>query len=380
MKKYSTLLTADYLLDWSITNGVREFVANWLDSSATSEYEFTDSSIALTSKGVQLSSKCLAFGQSGNRSNPDAVGQHGEGILAGCIPILRAGIHIEMRNGDVLWTPTFEYNEDLGVECLVINETPLPGNTDYTVFIEGLTTEDIDQVKEGCLYLRDDLGEVLVGTKGRVLKGIAGKLYVGGIYVCEIGSHIWSYDFNPKYLPLNRDRKNVNTWDLTKNTSELLEEVLPSNEVATMVKDRVMDVGCSWYSIKPKSQAVAEESYKLFKADHGATAIICDTYSEQEKLEKRGFKKVVVISDDNYRQMVEQSVEYQELKEELEEYCDAPKEVDQRSPVELLEAWYGLEDMDGNKGWGNLEKLIDLFKLKGVSWDTDLDEDDVIPV
>jgi len=42
MQKYTTMLTPDYIPDWATADGIREFVANALDSDSALEYEVGD--------------------------------------------------------------------------------------------------------------------------------------------------------------------------------------------------------------------------------------------------------------------------------------------------------------------------------------------------
>jgi hypothetical protein len=232
---------------------------------------------------------------------------------------------------------------------------------DFTVCIT-TTTEVIEKVIKNCLYLQKDLGEVLEGTKGRVLKDIPGKLYVGGLFVCDINGAKYSYDFHPQYLPLNRDRKSVNGWDLANNTSALLEEVMPSKDVAELVFKRSVDTGGYWTN--PKSQAVANAVYEALKERHGEDVVFCDEYSEKDKLEKRGFKNVAIIGTHEYR-TVKLSEEYEAAFERIEAEENI-KEEDTRSPLQILEDWYN--DLDSTDY--DFEVILELFKDRGVTFDS----------
>lgn len=362
---YNTMLTKDYVLDWSVANGVREFISNWLDSEGKSEFDFSSSWIELTNKNIKLDASCLTIGTSGSRFNKDAVGVHGEGILIGLIPLLREGIHVELRNSDVVWIPKFVYNEDFRREILVIEETEYNNGIDYTVFISGLKSSDIDEVIESCLYLQKDLGRVRVGSTGRVLEDIQGKLYVGGMLVTDLPRHKYSYDFHPQHLSLNRDRKSVDTWDLADNTAKLLEEVFPTKELVGMVKENSIDTG-SFYT-KLKSEAVAEEAYSDFKEKHGY-AVVAKSSDELTELKNKGYKNVSVVYNDQYRELIKRSDSYNEFVESLEETLEEV-EIDDRTPIDMLEEWYSTEADGGDCGhWIKFEALIEVFKERGVEW------------
>src|SRR5690606_37243994 len=236
-------------------------------------------------------------------------------------------------------------------------------NEDFTVVVCGITEDLKEEILHDCLYLQEDLGEVREGERGRVLLDTPGKLYVGGLLVSEIHGQKYSYDFHPKYLPLNRDRKSVDTWDLATNTSALLEEVSPPKEVAQMAKARVRDVG--FYPIGTTNPMSRGEAYKLFQEEHGKDAIVVADYLDKKKLARENPNlnlNIVVISDTVYRQMIEQSEEY---KHNLEILTSACAEGDNRAPVQMLEDWFN----DDNQHDSEFEELIELFKERGVSWD-----------
>jgi hypothetical protein len=362
VKKYNLSMVKTNVNDWTAANAIREFCQNCLDSEAPFEYDLTSDTIEFTSKGVQLSPATLLIGESSKREDVNSVGGKGEGYKIGVCVLLRLGYEVIIKNGDKLWTPAFEYDEDFDREVLVINETDLPENKDLTFLISGVDDSLKEEIIHDCLYLQTDVGEVLEGKKGRVFKDIPGKLYVGGLFVCNITGARYSYDFRPEYLPLNRDRKSVDTWDLARNTSELLEEVFPSGEVAQMVMERAIDAG--GYYASPKSPEVANEVYKLFKDVHGEDAVICDEYSEKDKLERRGFKNVVVMTSPVYK-VVSKSEEYIAHLEDLEYNGGVSKE-DTRTPLEMLDDWK--DNPDSTKY--DLEVILEVFKERGISFDS----------
>lgn len=368
MQKYTTMLTPDYIPDWSVADGIREFTANALDSDSPLEYDVGDNYITLTSVGVTLPPRVLTMGTSGNRLKDSAVGKHGEGILTGLIPILREGGKVEFQNGDKLWTPSFEYSDQFEREVLVIEETQYAaGNNNFTVSITDIDSGVISEVVDRCLYLQKDLGTVFEGKRGRVLMDTPNKLYVGGLFVCDIKGHKYSYDFAPAYLPLNRDRKSVDSWNLAANVTALLEEVLPAKDLAQLVSDRAADAG-GWYSTFT-SDEVAEEVYALAKESYGNTVVVVSDGDEKEKLERRGFKNVEVVYNDQERKLIQKAPSYQEFLEELEQVVDAAPEEDERTPIEMLEDWASTFTFEYSCDEGSFKELLDIFRNRGVSFD-----------
>lgn len=359
---YTTMMTPDYIPDWGVEDGIREFVANALDSDYPFTYDVGDDYIVLTSVGVTLPATVLTLGTSGNRLKDSAVGKHGEGILTGIIPILRDGGEVVFSNGDKTWTPSFQHSEQFDREILVIEETLRSRNSgNFSVEIRNVDSRVIEEVVSRCLYLQEDLGTVYEGERGRVLMDKVGKLYVGGLYVCDITGYNYSFDFAPAHLPLNRDRRSVDSWNLAGNVTKLLEEVLPATECALLVNSRANDAGGYYSSFT--SDEIAEEVYNLIKKSHGETVVVCEDYDEKEKLEKRGFKNVQVVYNDNQRKLIKQAPTYQEFLEELEKLVDAAEPEDPRSPIEMLNDWYRYKEE-------TFEELMAVFEKRGLSFDS----------
>lgn len=368
MKKYWTMITPDYLSHWSVPNAVREYVSNALDSPAPFEYEFGEDFVILTSKGITLPASIFAMGYSKNRQDSSAVGQFGEGSLVAMIPLLREGKGLYFINGDVIWRPTFEHNEGLGLETLVVNEiiNPTPTN-DFSVVIDNLTSSEVNEIKESCIYFRDDLGEVLDGSTGSIIKGIQGKLFVGGIFVTDIGSsYQYSFNFKPQHLPLNRDRKSVESWDLARQTSILIKELIDPREIAKLVEERKPEVANIHH--RNELTEIAEACYDNIVEKYGEDVVVCQWYDDQDKLEKKGYKNVVNVSHGNYYDIIVQSPRYKEKLAELTEQLDVEPE-DTRTPLEMLEDWkleWGYDNSPS--GLQYFEEILTVFKERGVIW------------
>lgn len=361
MNKYTTMITPEYLSHWTVPNAVREYISNALDGSSPFEYEFGDDYVILTSVGITLSPKIFAMGYSQNRNSSEAVGTFGEGALVSMIPLLRDNKGICFVNGDVIWKPAFEYNDSLSIETLVINEEENPSPTnDYSVIIDNLTSDEIQVIKESCIYFRDDLGEVLDGSTGSIIKGVKGKLFVGGIFVTDIPTYDYSFNFKPEYLELNRDRKSVESWNLAYNTSILIKELIDPVEIAKLVEQRKPDVQNLQH--RDDIQDIANACYDNLVEKHGENVVVCQWYDDQEKLEKQGYKNVVNISHGCYYEVVKQSPKYKEKLSELTEQIEVEPE-DTRSPIEILDDW-----AYGQAVESDLSDIIELFRERGVVW------------
>ncbi len=367
MKKYWTSLTANYCNDWTPANAVREIVQNALDSPVTFEYNLSGDTLEFTSKNITIPSSALLMGVSTKREDLNTVGGKGEGFKLAAVVLIREGYELTIYNGTRKWTPSFEWHEDYEEELLCFTETTCLGS-DLTFEISGADETLVEEVIHDCLYLQKDLGDVVEGERGRVLLEKQGKLYVGGLFVCDIKGYKYSFDFHPKYLPLNRDRKSVDTWQLAPNVTKLLEEVMPPTELAQLVTSRSQDAGGYYSSFT--TDEVAEEVYNLAKESYGKNVVVVEGYDEKEKLEKRGFKNVEVVYNDNERKLIQKAPSYQEYLEVLESVVDAPEPEDTRTPLQMLQEWYNDHSDDYEADlWAKFEKILDTFKQRGVSFD-----------
>lgn len=366
MKKYWTSLTRDYVADWSAPEAIREVLQNFLDNPEPFEYDFSRGTLEFTNKNTTLHQSTILMGSSSKRDDVNSVGGKGEGYKIACLVLLREGYQVTIYNGGKIWTPSFEYHEDFETEVLLFEEEDRINNDGSLTFeVDGVDDTLTEEIIDKCLYLQKDLGTVFEGKRGRVLMDTPNKLYVGGLFVCDIKGHKYSYDFAPAYLPLNRDRKSVDSWNLAANVTSLLEEVLPAKDLAQLVSTRAADAG-GWYSTFT-SDEVAEEVYAIAKESYGKTVVVVGDGDEKEKLEKRGYKNVEVVYNDQERKLIQKAPSYQEFLEELEQVVDAAPEEDMRSPIEMLTDWADEYLLDGTDRQFN--ELIDLFRSRGVSFD-----------
>lgn len=348
MKYYSTIMTRDYVPQWSIANGVRELLQNSLDSPSTFEYSIGHNNMTITSKGVVLPPAVLALGYSSKRNDPTTVGHHGDGLLV-CLGVLtRDDIDVSIENGGVSWKPQFVYDENIGLDVLQIEEFGTQtGVGDFSITLNGLSQNDISQIIHDCLYLQEDLEEGLVGSTGRVFLNKGGKLYVGGLFVQDLTHHDHIYDFNPDQLSLDRDRKAVDTWDLVKATSKLLSEVMDKRELLEMIKDQEF---CVSYSANHTTQELSDLAYEQYKEEHEGKIVTSD-YGDFQILQKE-YKDVVLLAGDHYTNLIQQHPDYKaQIFEKKEPKVKTKHDF---TIVELLEKWY-----DDNAVWNRLDEESD---------------------
>ena len=358
MNKYPLNLSPTYCDDWSVQDAIREIIQNCLDDKSTFQYHMEGDELHLTSLGVQLPLKTLLLGNSTKANDSSAVGGFGEGYKIALLVLLREGYEVIIQNGSKLWNPVFEYCDQYDSDMLYIYEDDIFGNDDLTFIIKGLCEEDLEEVQNRCLYLKEDLGEVLEGSTGRIILGTSGKLYVGGLYVSDTNLH-YSYDFNPDVLKLNRDRKAVNSWDLEYETSRLWNNVSTPETVADMVHRQCPDVRLVTCT---KTPSLPSSCYNTYVEKYGEVPIAADTW-EKDDMEAQGYKDVVVTGNTEFTKLVKESPEYQGLDFEMDETED-------ESPMDLLDKLNDyMHEEASYEVYKEFEETYDKLASRGIKWD-----------
>lgn len=354
MNKYPLNLSPDYCSDWTPSNAIRELLQNALDDPSTFQYGFDDDTLHITSVGVELPLRTLLLGNTTKSSESDSVGGFGEGYKIAMLVLVREGYDVTIYNGSKIWTPVYEYCDTYESDVLTVLERELHDNSDLTFIIDGIDEDLKEEIIDSCLYLQGDLGEVLEGSRGRVLLDRPNKLYVGGLYVTDTQMN-YSYDFHPSVLKLNRDRQAVSGWDLSWATGSLWNEVSDSDTRAEMLFEKCPDVEYVKYT---STSSLKKSCYDLYVEKYGEVPIASDSM-EKEEMERKGLTNVVVTGNEQFNTLVKDSSEYQSLDFEEE---------DELSPCEMLEEL--LESATRHDWDEKICNLIGIFEDRGVAWET----------
>lgn len=310
-KTYPLSISPDYCADWDHYDAIREILQNALDSEGGTSIKFDGDSLIIMNEGVKLSPSTLLLGVSSKSDEDNSVGGFGEGYKIACLILKREGYGVEIHNSDLLWEPVWEESSLYDTRVLTIHEKPLERDTGALTFIiNGLTQEDIEVLKERCLYLRESLGEVLVTDHGRILLEEEGRLYVGGLFVSKTGMK-YSYDFHPSILKLNRDRKCVCDWDLGEATANIWLRTNKPETIAEMLFEDIKDVEKFEHSWLVSCEDVRTEAAKIWKREYKAKPLASDS-DEQDIMCKEGYNEVKVTGKKAFTSVVKSSTIYKE--------------------------------------------------------------------
>jgi len=326
-KTYELPFSRMYVRHWGMVEAIRELIQNALDSESPFEYEFANDRLTIRSRFSRLEPRTLLLGSTSKAERTDAIGSFGEGYKIALLVLTRLGYRVNVLNGDRIWTPLFRMSRQYQEEVLHIEERPAPErNEGLTFVVWNLSPDDIARVKESCLMMQRDLGEVHAVPQGRILRDRPGKLYVGGLYICETGLK-FGYDALPTHVRLERDRQTVSTFDLKWLAQQMWFDTERYDEVAALIEDDAPDMEYVEHAAPP---LVKEACYRLFQKNHPG-AILAKDQKDLEELVERGMTRVVVASSSGYYGCVTESNSYRNAE---------GRAVAVPTPEKVLADWY----------------------------------------
>lgn len=256
-KTYQLSMARDYVRHWGLKEAVRELIQNALDNSSSAapfECTFAGDTLTITSKGASLSPRTLLLGATSKVGNPSAIGSFGEGYKLALLVLTRLGYPVKVHNGSRLWVPSFQPHPDYQEEMLVVTDTCASHDNQAVEFIvSGLSGADQEEIRETCLLLQPPMDDVISTALGCILPSRRGKLYVGGLFVCET-QMTYGYDVLPQHLTLERDRQTVSSFDLKFLTERIWLQTRDWEKVCALMEQDAPDVEMLQYNSSPPSE------------------------------------------------------------------------------------------------------------------------------
>jgi len=288
-RTYELPIARSYVRHWGMAEAVREIIQNALDSESPFEYEFSGEKLLVRSRFASLAVSTLLLGATSKADNKDAIGSFGEGYKIALLVLARAGYPVRVLNGDRVWTPVFKHSRQFDAEVLCIEDAPAAAKVEGIAFeISGLTPGDVAQIRESCLYMQDNLGALMTTSYGKILRDRPGKLYVGGLFVCETKLR-FGYDMKPEHLRLERDRQTVSSFDMLFLAKTMWFETERFDEIAELIGQEAPDMEYAQFGAP---DMVKEACYRAFRAKHPG-AVIAKDQEELDSLIKRGMTNVI---------------------------------------------------------------------------------------
>ncbi len=218
MKRYELSIGKNYVSAWGIKEAIRELVQNCIDSEVNGNefyYDLQGDTLILGNKNTCLDVSTLVMGNTTKSNDSKYIGQYGEGFKLALLVLTRLGNNVVINNGKKEWIPSIEYSNEFQTDVLCINETDAIGIGNSLEYqIDGISDKDLQGINDIILifnkynYITTDYGQILTD------KDYKGQMYVNGLYVMTDSDFDYGYNFDAKYVELDRDRKYISWYKL----------------------------------------------------------------------------------------------------------------------------------------------------------------------
>jgi len=207
----------NYLNHWVIEHALREIMQNFMDYG---EYKVKTKiigdnvEVVISNDYNPADLSFLAIGLSIKEGN-EARGKYGEGLKMAMLVFSRLDKSISIRFKDKLIIPTFRETAIGKTFCIKIKETKLVDNFNIKFVVSKL----LWQTFYSDIIKKEDI--IFENIYGRIVDKPIGNIYCGGLFVINASNLSKSYDINPSYLSLDRDRLTPSTFNINWYTSKL---------------------------------------------------------------------------------------------------------------------------------------------------------------
>lgn len=312
---YELTLTQNYVSDWTFNDAIRELIQNGTDQATDINREFSvhydieNKTLRLINKNSSLKVNTLLLGRSSKSNNEETVGQFGEGYKIAALVLNRLGKTFTVYNNDKneVWESKFKNSEKWREKILAFyiskEETK---ETDLCIEIGNVSEgewNDLQQIWLGFI----EKYERVTTSYGEILTDedcdFAGEIYVNGLYVMRDVRFEYGYNFKPKYIKLERDRKTCSSWDVGTYTSLMISEALVKGDISfNKVKEMIESQTGECYHLEytTYNNNVSELQEMLIEAfdkqNPQPYSVPVSSQSDADRVKAYGGKPVIVPS------------------------------------------------------------------------------------
>jgi len=306
-------ITKDYVPDWGPWEGVRELVQNAVDEQDLNGHQMNVTHdgewLRVRSVGADMNRSALLLGKTAKKDVEKARGQFGEGLDLAFLALTRAGLDVECRTQTEKWKPRLDSSEEYAGEIvLIVNTRKMQTHVSWVEVSVRIPIEDWDTMKSRFLFIDPPKeGQYVKTSYGTILleKRRKGMVFVKGIFVAMKDKISHGYDMAK--VKLDRDRRVVDTFDLSWNASQMYQEAVARDEGMARRTYEMLRDGCEdvrYIGSMYVSQDVRQKIVAAFEKEHGANAMPVTSIAESREMAHVGVKGVMV--EKSLREIIEQ--------------------------------------------------------------------------
>lgn len=280
-------ITPDYCVHWTVWEAVRELLQNAIDQRTSDrkslpfiEYD-GHSLLRVGCTNCKLEPRSLLLGQTTKYGKRSAIGEHGEGYKLAMLTLARLSYEVRLHNAGELWIPSFVFSEEYQSTVLQIDrlaEAEYPNSVVYC--IRDVDPQDWDRITENFLGFDHPMDMILDEDH------LKGRVFVAGLWVCDVEGLRYGYNFSPTRLRLDRDRGLASTFDVAIASAQLWQKSGDHERLYDAVKARSLDT----QYVRFEDPDVSSYVYDRYVEDHGLDTIPTSTDEEAERLQQTGHK------------------------------------------------------------------------------------------
>ena len=305
---YELTLTPNYVSDWGFQDAIRELIQNGTDQEIldkdnkfTMEYDKQECILRLINTKSKLSVNTLLLGRSSKSNNDDTVGKFGEGYKIASLVLNRLDKTFTIRNNgkNEIWTSKFKNSAKWKEKILTFYVEKVETEDDGLVIeIGNVTRDEYKSLEETWLnfegYYNDEDEEIIHTLRGDILTNeyFKGKIFVNGLSISSGADLDYGYNFKPKYIKVERDRKTCDSWNIKETTCLMISEAMVNGDLDFDRVSYMMEKGSDdTYNIQHN---VYETEVKIVKER------LIESFDEKNKPK---FEGEIVVPVNNQEQM-----------------------------------------------------------------------------
>ena len=284
-------ISRNYLKHWRLNEAFRELFQNFMDYGEW-EVKIKDKKVIISNAFVPENLEFLLVGYSKKDENVTTRGKYGEGLKMALLVLTREGYPAVVKTKTDTIYPLFVESPIGEVFAIDVEPNNQVRNPSFSVEIR---MEDTTLFEN---YYKDIIKEKDIAYDdkyyGKIVRRKVGRLYCGGLFVCEVANITKAYDINPRFLSLDRDRKTPTTFDVNWACSKINESYkrLQVEDLSHSDHLFVSDLSPAIKKqITPK--VIGNSIYATYKNKKGKTEVIKNDKIHELVKTDSFFKKVV---------------------------------------------------------------------------------------
>ena len=315
----------------------------------------------------KLKINTLLLGRSSKTNNSDTVGQFGEGYKIAALVLNRIGktFTIYNNNKNEAWESKFVNSKKWLGKILQFtvtkNETDKKGlvieigNVTYWEY-EGISDIWLQRYEEknDVEKIHTMYGEILLNDE------LSGRIFVNGLSVNSKNEMHYGYNFKPKYIKLERDRRTCDDWEMGYVTTRMVCEAVLAGSLSIYEVTKLADMDAkdiyhmSFTYYEENVSKVKELLLQQFDTQY-LDSIPVETQDEYNRVKTYGGKPVIVPQP--IARMLKDTMRARIKKLSMENLDDIPTVKEQLE--RWLNAWFGELPGDAIDEFRNILKKMD---------------------